>query len=379
MLSTRIALPSPAPGTRRELTVHHFGQPGARPKVYIQAALHADEWPGLLVVQHLLTRLQQAETEGAIQGEVVVVPVANPVGLAQYVNGRVIGRFDLDNSGNFNRNFPDLTDIVLAEVGDRLGDDPAANVSMIREVLVAAAKRLPRIREVDALKAELLTLATDADLVLDLHCDSESLIHLYASRHHTETARELAADLNAAALLLEETPGGNPFDDVTAGVWWRLRERLPESTPLPLACFSTTVELRGQADVYDHYADADAEALLRFLRRRGVIAGDPGPLPEPDYVESPLDGVDILAVPTAGIVAYRRHLGDRVTAGETIAELVTLDGDLPGADRMPIRSRTDGILFARVSEKLARPGQSICKVAGTRKLAHRLPGKLLES
>ncbi|MCW8357130.1 hypothetical protein N5P32_14955 [Marinomonas pontica] len=39
-------LPSATPGTQRILKAHHFGETGARPKVYFQAGLHADEWPG---------------------------------------------------------------------------------------------------------------------------------------------------------------------------------------------------------------------------------------------------------------------------------------------------------------------------------------------
>ncbi|MEZ5600227.1 MAG: hypothetical protein R3F36_04160 [Candidatus Competibacteraceae bacterium] len=41
-----LELPAPAPGTRRALRVHRYGTPGARPKAYFQAALHADEIPG---------------------------------------------------------------------------------------------------------------------------------------------------------------------------------------------------------------------------------------------------------------------------------------------------------------------------------------------
>ncbi len=36
-----------------ELTSFHFGTPGAGKKVYIQASLHADEVPGMLVAQFL--------------------------------------------------------------------------------------------------------------------------------------------------------------------------------------------------------------------------------------------------------------------------------------------------------------------------------------
>ena len=71
------------PGVRMELVSLHFGVPGAGPKATLQAALHADEVPGLLVAHHLRERLSALEAEGRIRGEVVLVPVANPIGLTQ--------------------------------------------------------------------------------------------------------------------------------------------------------------------------------------------------------------------------------------------------------------------------------------------------------
>jgi predicted deacylase len=52
-----IELMSASFGTGRHLHVHRFGTPGAAPKAYIQASLHADETPAMLVAHHLLERL----------------------------------------------------------------------------------------------------------------------------------------------------------------------------------------------------------------------------------------------------------------------------------------------------------------------------------
>jgi predicted deacylase len=138
------------------------------------------------------------------------------------------------------------------------------------------------------------------------------------------------------------------------------------------------VELRGQADVNDADAAADAAALLRFLQRHGVIAGEPEPLPEPRCEPTPLDGVDVLTAPMTGVLVYRKQLGEQVVAGEVVAELVDPLGEPPGPARTPIHSKTSGLLFARMSERLARPGQKFCKVAGREPLSHRQVGKLLE-
>jgi len=73
-----------------------------RPKVYFQAGLHADEWPGFLVLNRLIKLLKKADKSGLIQGEIVIVPVANPIGLAQNFHGYIPGRFAFsDGGGNF--------------------------------------------------------------------------------------------------------------------------------------------------------------------------------------------------------------------------------------------------------------------------------------
>ncbi|MDX1655593.1 MAG: M14 family metallopeptidase [Candidatus Competibacteraceae bacterium] len=375
-ITDHLLLPASTPGTQRSLTVHRFGQPKARPKAYFQAALHADEWPGLLVVHHLLRLLEQADDKGGIRGEVVVVPVANPMGLSQYISGRLIGRFDFESGGNFNRNFPDLSGPAVEACRELLAGDLVADVGRLRKALVEAARQLPRQRELDSLKANLLELAVDGDYVFDLHCDGESLIHLYANHRHRRLAGELGAEIGAAVVILEDEPGGSPFDEACAGPWWKMEK--PLGRKLPSACFAATVELRGQADVYDHYAAQDAANLFRFLQRRGIVEGEPGPMPQAIHLESPLDGVDVLTCPGAGILAYRKSLGDRVEEGEVVADLVDLLHENPHAARTPIPSATDGILFARMAEKLARPGQKICKVAGVERLAYREAGKLLE-
>ncbi len=371
----RIPLPSLSPGTRRELTIHRYGQPGARPRAYLHAALHADEPPGLLTLNHLIAKLDDAPDP--IVGEIVIVPIANPIGLSQRLHGYLAGRYDFSGGLNFNRDFPELSEPVAEAVEGKLTDDADANAAVIRAALDDAVAGLPRNSELKALRAALLGLSMTSDIVLDIHCDLEALLHIFASRHHRERAAELGAELGASVVLLEEEAGGNPFDEANAGLWWKLRERLADDR-VPLACFAATVELRGQADVSDELAGADAGALYRFLQRNGVIGGDAGPLPKPLCEPTPLEGTDVVKAPSAGIVAYRKQLGDRVERGEVVAEMVDLTAENPATGRTPVTSRASGLLFSRQVQKLLTPGATVCKVAGAEKLAHRKPGSLLE-
>ena len=196
----------------------------------------------------------------------------------------------------------------------------------------------------------------------------------------TTAIEQLCVHLQAKGIdyLRTREPGGSPFDQACAGPWRRLREALTDEGPIPLACFATTVELRGQTDVNDQDAAADAAALLRFLQRRGALAGDPGPLPQPCCEPTPLDGVDVLTAPAAGVLVYRKRLGERVQVGEVVAELVDPLSEPLGAARTPICAATNGLLLTRMSERLVRPGQKFCKIAGREPLSYRRAGQLLE-
>ena len=129
-------------GRQTQVTSLHFGQPGAGPKAYVQASLHAEELPGMLAAFHLRALLAAAEEQGRLRGEVVLVPVANPIGLAQRLDHKSMGRFELGSSENFNRNYPDLATAVFDTVKDRLTQDATANVAAVRAALETHLGRL---------------------------------------------------------------------------------------------------------------------------------------------------------------------------------------------------------------------------------------------
>jgi predicted deacylase len=373
---TQIPLLSPSPGSARHLSVYRYGTPGARPKAYLHASLHADEIPPMLVLHHLRRRLDAAERAGQIRGEIVLVPVANPIGAAQVVNSSLVGRYDMSGGGNFNRNWPDLFDGLAERVRSKLTDVPDQNVATIRAAMADNLATRSAGHEMASLRLALARLAVDADIVLDCHCDSEALMHLFLIPEHWPSAADLSAEIGSRATLLSADSGGRAFDEAFSTPWTRLAAAIPDR-PIPPACLAATLEYRGQTDVEDEVAEADAAGLFRFLQRRGVIAGDPGPLPAPLCEATSLDACDVLRAPHAGIVAYKQPLGATVSAGTVIADLVDPMAEDPAAARTGIRTATDGLLLSRRFDHLIRPGDSIAKVVGKVPLPHR-QGYLLE-
>jgi predicted deacylase len=363
-----IKLPSASPGTSRQLDFLHYGTPGQGRKAYLQAALHADEIPGLLVLHKLIGLLDQAEKQGRISGHIVLVPVANPIGNAQHVLGELSGRYDLASGINFNRDHVDLEEIIANKVGELLGDNEAENTRFIREAALSILADNTPLDEAAALKHALAMNAIDAGIALDLHCDWQSVMHIYTGTPIWPQAHDLAAYLGAEVSLLAEVSGGNPFDEALSGLWWALAKRFPDK-PIDNACMAATVELRGKADVEESLAEQDALALFQYLQSNGIISGLP---PEPPALRNPatpLDGVEKIVAPIAGVVSYNKQPGDRVMPGEVVCTLFDVSEYDAEKARIELSASVEGVMYSRRMDRLARPGQVLGRIAGKESLA----------
>ena len=349
-----------ASGTAQCLTVRRFGRRGARPKVYVQAGLHADEPPGMLAAHHLMGLLQAEAEAGRVVGEVVVVPVANPIGLSQRVMGGLFGRFDLADGVNFNRGYPALAQGVARAVSDRLTGDAAGNAALIRAALLHANATSEATTPAEHLKRMLLGLALDADLVLDLHCENEGAVHLYTLTPLADRVGPLAALLGARALLLASESGGHPFDEACSSPWLDLQARFPGHS-IPLACCAVTVELRGEADVSHALAAGDAEALLGAMVLAGAIDGPAPVLPPARCPPTNLADAEFLVAPMPGVLVPHRAVGDDIAPGDLVAEVI----DPASGSVTPLRACFAGVLFAQESARFVAAGRSVAKIAGT--------------
>jgi hypothetical protein len=356
-------LPAASLGNTRTLTVIRYGDSTAKNKAYIQAGLHADEAPGFLVMHHLIDMLDQADAANKINGQILLVPVANPIGVSQWRNEALQGRVDFYNNINFNRQHLNLTEKIAGRIKDRLLDTPEQNVTLIRKAGKEALSAMAPKDETEYLKQLLLSLSCDADIVLDLHCDDQALVHVYLGTPLWPDAADLSAQLGADVTLLAEDSGGRPFDEACSRTWWQLAKKFPDH-PIPPACLSATVELRGISDVSHEYAAQDAENICLFLQRRGFIKGQAPELPPLRNDATPLKGVEHIKAPVPGVVIFLKKPGDPIEKGETIAEIVNpLDTKMENRTTA-VQSSIKGILFSINTDRFARPGRILAKVAG---------------
>ncbi len=370
-------LPSATPGTARMIKAHHFGEVGARPKIYLQAGLHADEWPGFLVLNKLIQRLSKADDAGLIKGEITLVPVANPIGLAQNFHGYIPGRFAFsDGGGNFNRNWPQLGEKVEHRIKTGICSDPVKNTQLIRSIISDELKQLPETTELQGLKKTLLAMSMDADEIIDLHCSGEASMHAYVAQEFEEHFAPLLARLGAKVALSELETGAHSFDETNVSVWRHLKNHYAHL--IPWGARSLTLELRGENDISQEQAGADADAIFDYLCQRHVIDQNVDEIDTSELHYYPLDAMDLIKAPCAGIVCYNKNIGDAVEIGEKIGDVVDLMADDVNKSNLPLIARTNGIFFARLQRRLVICGEAIGKIAGKEHLAYREIGQLFE-
>ena len=350
---------SPTLGTARHLTSFHYGPAGGQ-KVYIQSSLPADELPGMLVAWQLRRQLAALEAAGQLRGTVVIVPVPNPIGLSQHWLGQSVGRFDSATAQNFNRNFYDLAALILPSIEAMLGDTLEHNRQAIRTAMRLALDQQSPRTELESQRLALQKLSYDADVVLDLHCDWDAVMHLYTNPDLWSEVEPLARYLNAQASLLALNSVGNPFDEIHSFCWSDLRARYGERHPIPNGSISVTVECRSQRDVSHEYAEHDAAAIINYLKHRGVVDAAPAAMPPLAYPATPLAGSEPITASASGILVFLTPIGKWINAGDKIADVVD-----PLTDTVTtLVSTTSGVLYARHITRFATAGMVVAHVAG---------------
>ena len=366
-----------APGTTTELTWYVVGPPDAPEKVHLQAALHADELTGTMVLHHLLPMLRRADEEGWLRARFTVMPVVNPLGLANFSFDRHVGRHDPRTGINHNRHWPDLFSAIRTLVAGRLNEDERFNVNLIRKAVAQWIEAQEPRTPAEELRLIILRACHDAEFVFDLHADSESLPYIYTSPELMPELQDLADWMGAAATLTAADSGGGSFDEMLPQLYRKVATTNP-GKPVPMASATATLEYRGQAEVSDIHGADDARRLWGFLCGRGLIAADPGAAPPPVPRATPFEATEVLRAEGSGLVAYRVELGERVARGQPVADLIALDGPEAFLERTAIIAGTDGFVLSRSAHKYVTRGTAIMKIVGTAPLPGRRGAYLLE-
>ena len=335
------------PGVSYGLDVLTFrGSDRSAPGAYLQAALHGGEFPGVAAIHFLVPMLEAAEKAGNIAGNITIVPMANPIGSAQWLNSQPMGRFDFFSRTNFNRDHAALDDLSTSKL-------PSLNAP------VSAAKRL---------KAELLRLALPHEIILDLHCDFESEQYMYIPAAFWPGMQDLAAAIGCKAVLTWEGDADLAFEEAAARPAFSSKADLSRRAV-------TTIEFKGLVDVSAEKGRADAKGLYDFLVHRGVVRGKSqvklakfiGPV-------TPLENVEMVKVPVGGMVLYHVNVGETVKKGAKLATIVPKPGDA-SAD-VTVTAPQSGYILTRREHRYLPRGDDLLKLLGSKRSGTAKSGSL---
>lgn len=301
------------------------------PSVYIQANMHGAEVQGNAVIFQLLELLKHIN----INGDITLVPYANPVG-CNHKNGEyTLGRFDPITGVNWNRmyHFDELAIEPFAK--EHIGKSDSDIEANFKHLMLADIEQkldhsIFGLTTGQRIAYQLQRLAHQSDLVLDLHTGPISSKHLYCPEYCKGSAHYF--DIPHTLIIPNDFDGA--LDEATFCPWWTLQDEFKNLgrdiniSEGILNKESFTVELGSQEQIDLDVAHQDALGILSYLNYKGVLAEQHSADFKPQEMTRYgcyLKDYKALYSPMGGMVDYLAEFGQPLPAGKPLARILRMD------------------------------------------------------
>ena len=238
------------------------------PSVYLQASMHASELQGNAVMIELLEYFSKYQPEGCV----VMIPQCNPIGMDHFQGAGHQGRFDSATGDNWNRYYfspyIDYKEFVKQHINSATLHYKKAFEEILHQQIeqvlsedwfLSRAKRLNYIVQREA---------QQADFVLDLHTDTDSITYLYTPSF----AKEVAEKFGYKHTLVIPNEFTGALDEAIFVPWWKLQEEFKSQgreEDVLKECF--TLELGSEEYINSSDAKMQTQGVLNYLSHRKVI------------------------------------------------------------------------------------------------------------
>lgn len=312
-----------ASGVQLTIPVYRLKSKMAGAKVYIQANMHGAEVQGNAVIFQLLEILKNTE----FNGEITLVPYANPVA-CNHKNGEyTLGRFDPITGVNWNRMYHFNENIVTPFAKQYLDADDIEIERTFKQLLqTEITNKLEHnqygLTTGQRIAYQLQRMAQQADIVLDLHTGPISSKHLYCP----EYAKASASYFNIEHVILMPNEFDGAMDEANFCPWWSLQtefKRLGRSFNFNKESF--TVELGSQEQINLEVAKEDARGILSYLAAKNIVATEQYPPANITRYGCYLKDYKAFYSPMGGMVDYLAEFGKPLPAGEPLARILRMD------------------------------------------------------
>lgn len=321
---SHIAVAQNASGRNLHVPVYRIssGLPG--PKVYIQSSIHGAEVQGNVVIYHLIQALQRTK----VHGEIVLVPNCNPVGTNIKAGEYTLGRFDPVNGTNWNRGY--FHDPIIA---NEFADSVTAPTSLAQLKQAFREQLADKIQHklsqswglglAQQLNLTLQKMAVQADIVLDLHNGPVSSRHVYIP----EYAKANASLFSMPHCIFIPNVFAGALDEACFSPWWSLQDLLEQkfSQPFDFGVEAYTLEMGSQELIDFAEGKADAEGILAFLAKKGVLAANTYTPQHISRYGCKLADYKTMYTDFGGMVEYCVKPSEKVAKGEVMAKVLNID------------------------------------------------------
>lgn len=296
-----------ADGSEITIDVFHFsGTNKDSPSVYIQSGIHGSEIQGYLVCLNLIDFFRRNPP----LGNVTIVPLSNPYALNCKIGEYTFGRFDPVTGDNWNRNYIDFS-YLINKFTSKL-DNISIKIlkeELKKEIQSEISKRLKdnNLSYSNKICLQIQKLASAADIVIDLHCDTKSIPHVYCSQHLIPSVRFLGIPH-----VVEIPPIFNgALDEAIFCPWVKLIKLYNSlnNKKLNLPVESFTIELGNQEKVDKIEASHHMKNILNYLGVKNIISKAPESILLNKLFLCKLEDFRTIYSPCGGIIIQKAKLG----------------------------------------------------------------------
>ena len=350
------------------ITVYEFVSTKPGKTVYLQSSVHGAELQGNAVIYELFNYLKEAD----FCGKIILVPLANPYASSQKSGTYTHGRFNPVTGDNWNRMYLDLCSLDQEQGGidfkkfiESHGEKSAQEINkdfkkVIRRGFETYLKyhRDYGIDENKSLFIELQRLASEADIVLDLHTGARATRYIYSP----ECQEDKMKDINFPHYIVIPNEFGGAMDEASFMPWFKLSENFKkENIDYQYDFESYTVELGNEEVIDMDAAKNDAVNILNLLHQRDVLKDRPKVKKIKQYKCSLKDYKSYYAK-AAGLCEYHIKPGEHFKENDLLCSIYKMDRLDERNAVTEIRALTSGIVIHQTPSASVKKGMELIQV-----------------
>ncbi|MGK7947070.1 MAG: succinylglutamate desuccinylase/aspartoacylase family protein [Microcystaceae cyanobacterium] len=358
-----------ASGDQLKLQSYHFQGKNPQKKAYIQANLHGSEIVGNAVIYHLIDFLDQLEQE-KLQGEIVLVPVCNPISVNQRSHFFSSGRYNPYDGKDWNRIFWDyekeqenLHGFIKSQINLPTLEIQKNYLNLILKAFEHKhqqrnqGKGLP-VKEL--YRYQLQSLSLDANYVIDIHSSSNECIdYLYCFHHREESAPYFGLDYG---ILMREYDG-DAFDEAFMKPWLALERQLAKmKVIMQFDVEAWTLELGSGMMMNPDSVAKGVWGIKNYLAFKGILPSEEVSHPVKDITFVRRNQMQRYYAPTGGMIQHRLPLHHPVGKGDRLYQLLCFNKEEQAPTLNDIYAEEDGFIFDRSTNHAVNQGEYVLTV-----------------